>query len=517
MNAAIADSDSPTLVTRNRPLVLTGIMLVTLCQMLDATIANVALPHMRTQLGASSDQISWVLTSFLIAQAIGTPITGWLSDRFGSRGLFLWATTAFLVASAACGAATSLTMMIACRALQGIAAAFLGPLAQTAIFDITQPSQHAKAIAVFGTISMVAPITGPTLGGLLTEYLNWRWIFYVNLPLGIPALFLLWWLLPSRPVNQRKLDIFGFSMIALGLGALQLALDRGQQRDWLESWEIICEFIIAASAIWIFVIHTRNTSNPLFHRSLFSNKPFLFGLMFMVTMSIAVVGLAATLPMLFQSLFGYSVVDTGLLLAPRGMGVIFTSMLMGWLIRYIDYRWALFLGFLLAAYGMWMMMGWSLTMEKSSVYLPIVIQGLGMGIVFSPMNMLAFSTMPARDRPDGASLLALSRSLGGSIGVSIIVTMLSRNQQVSHADIGAHVTSSMIPGFDLADVIHRLGSAGAGVMAMIDGEVNRQAMMISFLDSFVMMAIMTLIMAPLPFLLGKDIPVGGGKPAPVVD
>ncbi len=498
--------DRPVLETRNRGLVMIGLMLVNLCTFFDATIANVALPHMRAQLGASSDQISWVLTSFIIAQAIATPITGWLSDRIGSRNLFLWATIGFLVTSAACGAATSLTAMIAFRVLQGIAAAFIGPMGQTTMFDITPPSKQSMAMALFGMMVMVAPITGPALGGFLTEYLNWRWIFYVNLPLGLPALFILWWQLPSRPITRRKLDLFGFSTLALALGAMQLALDRGQHKDWFESWEIIFEAIIALSALWIFVIHTRTAAEPLFRRELYSNKPFVFAMGFMVVLGVSVVGLSAVLPMLFQTLYGYSVVDSGLMLAPRGLGVMATSFACGWAIRYVDFRWVICIGYSLAAYGMWSMTGWSLVMDKNIIYLAIFIQGMGMGMIFSPMQLMAFSTLPPQVRPDGSSLLSLGRSIGGSIGISLIVTMLARSQQINHADLAAHITASSVPGFDWSGMIDRMGGAGAGVMMMIDGEVNRQAMMIAFLDSFMMLAIMLAMLAPLPFIMKRGLP-----------
>lgn len=506
-----AIDDRPVLETRNRPLVMAAVVAVTMCMFFDATIANVALPHMRAQLGASSDQISWVLTSFMIAQAIATPITGWLSDRLGSRNLFLGATALFLLASAACGAATSLSAMIVFRVIQGIAAAFIGPMSQTTMFDITPPSKQGMAMAIFGIMVMVGPITGPALGGFLTEYLSWRWIFYVNLPIGIPAFAILWWGLPSRPISARRLDLFGFVAIAIALGAMQLALDRGQHKDWFESWEIIIEAIIALSALWIFIIHTRTAPEPLFRRELWANRPFLFAISFMAVLGISVIGLSAVLPMLFQSIYGYSVIDSGLMLAPRGLGVVLTSFVAGWVIRNYDFRLSICLGYLLAAFGMWSMTGWSLVMDKDIIYLAIFIQGLGLGMIFSPINLMAFSTLPPSDRPDGASLLALARSFGGSIGISLIVTMLSRSQQTNHADIGAHVTSNSVPGFDWSGMIDRMGGAGAGVMVMIDSEVNRQAMMIAFLDSFYLMAIGLAVLAPLPFILKRGLPNAGGQ------
>ncbi len=498
--------DLPLLVTRSRPLVMAGVIAVTLCLFLDATIANVALPNMRASLGASSDQISWVLTSFIIAQGIATPLTGWMSDRLGSRRLFLGATVAFLMTSAACGAATTLPAMVAFRTLQGISAAFLAPMAQTILFDVNPPSKQGMAMGIFGMMIMVAPITGPALGGILTEYLNWRWIFYVNLPLGIPALAILWWLLPSRPIERRKFDLLGFTAIAIGLGAMQLVLDRGQHKDWFQSREIVIEAIICISAFWIFIVHTRTSPNTLFRRELFANKPFLFGLAFMMMIGISIIGLSAVLPMLFQSIYGYSVIDSGLMLAPRGFGVMIASFGCAYLIRRVDYRLVICIGYLVSAWGMWSMTSWSLEMDQRLIYATIFVQGIGMGMIFSPMNIMAFSTLSPLVRPDGSSLMSLGRSLGGSVGISILVTVLARSQQVSHADIGAHVTSTSVPGFDWSGTIDRMGGAGGGVMAMIESEVTRQAVMISFLNSFLLLAVMLLFFAPLPFLLSRNLP-----------
>ncbi len=495
--------DKPMLETRHRGLLLLGVILVSVCQFLDATIANVALPYMKASLGASNDTVSWVLTSFIITSAIGTPLTGWLSDRIGSRKLFLLSTFGFLAASAACGAATSLSEMVAFRVLQGVASAFIGPMTMTIMFDISAPSKQAMTMAYFGMIVMIAPISGPFLGGLITEYLNWRWIYYVNLPLGIPALVLIWWLLPSRPLVRRKLDLFGYAAIALALGTMQLMLDRGQSKDWFDSWEIILEGIVALSALWVFVVHSTLARNPLFNRELFRNTNFVAGLLAMSVLGMSVVGLSAVLPMMFQSIYGYSVMDTGMMMAPRGLGVMVTSLLAGRLIKKLDFRVVICGGYLIAAYGMWYMTGWALDMGKGPILLGGFFQGLGFGMIVSPMNLLAFSTVPAHLRPDGSSLMSLFRSLGGSIGISLIVTALSRNQQISHADLASHVTSSIITGIDLPTMVDRFPGIGTGILAMIDGEVSRQALMIAFLDSFYMLFWLMLAFAPLALLLKK--------------
>ncbi|MGE3690861.1 MAG: DHA2 family efflux MFS transporter permease subunit [Novosphingobium sp.] len=502
----LEQGDRAVLETNHRGLVTFAIMAVSLCQFFDATIANVALPHMRAALSAGPDQISWVLTSFIVATAIATPLTGWLSDRIGSRNLFLLSTVMFLVASAACGASTTLSEMVVFRIVQGISAAFIGPMTQTTVFDITPPSKQAMAMAVFGMMVMVAPITGPWVGGYLTQYLSWRWIYYVNLPIGIPALAILWFYLPSRQIERRRFDLFGFFSIAVGLAAMQLALDRGQEKDWFESWEIIIEAGVAFSAFWMFVIHTISTPNPLFRKEIFSNSAFLMALGMMLLMGVSVVGLSSVLPMLFQTIFHFPVIDSGLMMAPRGIGVMITSFACGQLVRRMDYRWLIASGYVIAAGGMWMMTTWTIEMDKSVMYLSIFVQGLGMGMLFSPMNLMAFATLPPQLRPDGSGLMSLFRSLGGSVGISLIVTQLSRTQQIVHADSGAHITETSFPNMDWAAAIDRVGGMGPGALAMIDGEISRQAMMISYLNVFHMLTWMMLIFAPIPFLLKRPVP-----------
>jgi DHA2 family multidrug resistance protein len=459
---------------------------------------------MKVALGASTDSISWVLTSFIMAGAIFTPMTGWLSDRVGSRNLFIGATAMFLISSAACGAATSLPEMVAFRIVQGISTAFMAPMTQMIMFDISPPSKQAQTMATFGMMVMVAPISGPFLGGYLVEYLNWRWIYYINLPLGIPALTVLWFLLPSRPVEGRKLDRFGFIWIGLGLGSLQLMLDRGQGEDWFSSHEIIIEAIIAASALWIFFVHTRGTKNPLFHRDLFANPNFIAALAMMFVLGLTNVALSAVLPTMYQTLYGYAVMDAGLLMAPRGIGVIMTAQLTVWLMKHVDYRFIIVTGYLIASYSIWIMTQWSLDMDSFPIIEASFVQGLGLGMVFGPMNLLAFSTIKPELRPDGSALLALFRNLGGSFGISWIVTMLARNQQVSHADLAAHITATSVPGIDLPATVDRMQGAGGGVMHAINAEVARQAAMIAYIDNFYVMFWLLLIMAPMPFLLGKS-------------
>lgn len=509
--------DRPLLETSHRGLLIFGVVLVSICQFLDATIANVALPHMQAALGASNDQIAWVLTSFILATAVATPITGWLSDRFGSRRLFLTSVIVFLAASAACGASMSLPQMVVFRAIQGIAAGFIGPMTMTIMFDVSPPSKQPFTLAVFGMIVMTAPISGPFIGGFLTEYLNWRWIYYVNLPLGLPALALLWWLLPSRDVERRPLDLFGFASLALALVAFQLMLDRGQSEDWFNSWEIIVAGIVALSALWVFVVHTRSAPDPLFKRGLYTNTNFMISLGFMGVMGVAVIGLSAGLPMMYQAIYGYPVMQTGMLMAPRGIGVAITSLLSSVLIRHFDARHIIASGYLIAAFGMWYTTSWAIEMDSGPILVASFFQGLGFGLVVGPMNLIAFRTLDPSLRPDGSSLMALFRSLGGSVGVSVIFTLLSRNQQISHSDIAGNLTANSLPAVDLPAAVDRLPGIGSGMMEVLNAEVTRQALMISFLDSFYLLTFVLLAFVPLPLFMRNTKIAAPVKAPPVAE
>lgn len=500
------------LPVEHRGLLTLAVMGASIIQILDSTIANVAIPHMQTSLGATIDSVTWVLTSYILATAVTMPIAGWLSDRVGSRRLFLFAVAGFIVASMLCGIATNLTQMVIFRILQGMCAAFIGPLSQTILLDINPPERAPKAMQIWGMGIMVAPIFGPMIGGWLTESYNWRWVFYINLPIGIPTLIILWWLLPSRAVTDRKLDMFGFAMLALALASLQLMLDRGQHEDWFESWEIIIELGIAIAAFWMFFIHSLSTKRPLFDPAMMGNANFLTAMLFAALIGLMMYGIFALLPPMFQSIYGYTVFDTGVLLAPRGIGILIGMMVAGRLINYFDIRWIIFTGFSIVALSMWMMTGWAMQMGTEHFVIVGLLQGLGMGLTFMPTNVVAFSTIPLSMRTDASSVLYLARSLGGSLGISISVTMLTRSIQVNHEELGGRITSSS---FDLVDpaTADRWGSLGDAALRVIDMEVNRQAAMIAYLSDFQLLFYIVLAILPL-VLLVKPVKAAGPLPAP---
>lgn len=499
------------LETRHRGLLMVAVTCVSIIQFLDLTIANVALPHMRSSLGASLESISWVLTSYIIASVMCTPVVGWLSDRIGSRRVYLLAVGGFLLASMLCGAATSLVQMVAFRALQGAAAGFIGAMSQTIMFDITSPSKQPAAISLWGVAVMIAPITGPMIGGLLTESLNWRWVFYINLPIGIPTLLVLIWLLPTRPQTERKLDRFGFCALAIALVALQLMLDRGQHRDWFQSREIIVELLVALSAFWVFVVHTTTTKNSLFPAGLLKNPNFVNAFILMFVLGLANVAIVSILPTMYQTVFNYAPFDTGLLLMPRGIGVGLMMIVATRLMDKVDIRYLITFGFFVASFALWRMSEWSLEMGRGPILVTNFIQGLGLGLIFMPMTIAAFTTLDPRYRPDGSSLLNLMRNLGGSFGISAIFTMLSRNTQTGHADMAANITPYRLPGIDPTLLVDRFGVYGTGVLQAIDGEINRQALMIAYLDNFRVMSILIVFFA-LGALLLKPARVRAGRP-----
>jgi MFS transporter, DHA2 family, multidrug resistance protein len=496
---------------KNKALLTLAVMGATIVQILDSTIANVAIPHMQTSLGATMDTITWVLTSYIVASAVAMPITGWLADRVGSRNLFLAAVAGFILTSMLCGIATSLTEMVAFRIFQGVCAAFIGPLSQTILLDINPPEKAPKAMAIWGMGIMVAPIFGPMIGGWLTESYNWRWVFYINLPIGIPTLALLWWLLPSRPINRRELDRFGFAMLAIGLATLQLLLDRGQQEDWLQSWEIRIELIVVISAMWLFATHQMTTSKPMFERALLTDRNFVTSLNFMVLVGLMMFGIFALLPPMLQNLYGYTVFDTGILLAPRGVGILCAMFIASRLTGKVDPRIIIFTGFILTAASTWMMTQWSLNMDWRPIVWTGLLQGFGMGFVFIPLNGVAFSTLPARLRTDGSSLLYLFRSLGGSMGISIMTTMLARNIQTSHADLAGHVTATSMPTIDPSSA-DRLGSLGEAALQLMNLEINKQAAMIAYLDDFKLMMVVLIAISPLVLFLKPTKPPPGQAP-----
>jgi DHA2 family multidrug resistance protein len=508
------NDDTPHLVTKHKSLLTVAIMAAMVMQVLDTTITNVALPNMQASLGAAQDTISWVLTSYILASAVAIPITGWLADRFGTRRLFIVSVGLFVLASMLCGVAQSLEQMVLFRALQGLGGAFLGPLAQSLMLDINRPSEQARAMSVYGMGVMVGPIMGPIVGGWLTENFDWRWCFYVNVPVGIACLLGLIFLLPEKPLRQRDFDLFGFSLLAAGLASLQLMLDRGQSQDWFNSHEIWIETGVAVIALWMFTVHSITAKKPLFDPKLIADRNFATGAVFMFIIGMIMLAALAVLPPLLEGVYGYSVTYTGIILSARGVGVLITMSMAGKLMKYIDARIMVASGLAISAGSLFLMTGWAIDMSWEPIVISGLIQGLGIGFVFVPLQVLAFGTLPPTFRTEGAAVLNLTRNIGSSIGIAIVMGMLARNMQVSHADLVQNITPTSLP-IDLTKVL-ALGGYGSAVLGAVDGLVNVQATMIAFLDDFKLMGIACIAATPLALFLRKPKPRQPGEAAPVI-
>lgn len=495
--------DAASLPTDNPNLLAVGVMLASLLQILDTTIANVAIPHMQASLGATNDEISWVLTSYIVALALAMPLTGWLSDRIGSRRLFLFSVGGFVLTSMLCGLAQNVTEMVIFRALQGATGAFISPLSQSAMIDTNKPSRQSQMMSLWGMGIMIGPILGPILGGWLTDNWNWRAVFYVNVPLGIISLAILAAELPSRALIRRRFDIFGFVLVALTLSAIQLLLDRGNHIDWFDSTESWIYVFLAASAAWVGIIHLATAKEPLFDRRLFADANFVFALFFSIVVGVSMYANMALLPPLLQRLYGYGVIDTGEVMMPRGVGTLLAMQLSSILLRRgIDARLLIAAGFLITGLSLWQMSGWSLETPAYNIVLSGFIQGAGMGFVFIPLNGSAFATLSSSLRTDGASLLNLGRSIGSSVGISVVTSLLARNIQVSHADLGTHITSSATNLVDVAS-LDRFQVVGDAALRLVDAEINRQAAMIAYTNDFYLMMWMSFLAVPLIAFMRK--------------
>jgi DHA2 family multidrug resistance protein len=495
--------DVAELESGNYPLMIVGVMAASLLQILDTTIANVALPHMQSSLGATVDTVTWVLTSYIIASAVALPLTGWLADRIGARLLFIGSVAGFIFASMLCGIAQNLEEMVAFRALQGIAGAFIAPLSQSFMLDATRPSRHPQIMAVWGMGIMIGPILGPILGGWLTETANWRWVFFVNLPVGIASLAILIAYLPKRAKRVRRFDLAGFVLLAVALASFQLMLDRGQQEDWLASREIWVYLVLTLSATWMVVIHFATAPAPMFERKLFADRNFGIALGFMIVIGIVMFAVMALLPPMLQNLFGYGVIDTGIVLMPRGVGILVSMQISGLLMRRgVDARPVVASGFLICALSLWQMAHWSLNVDAVHVIVSGLLQGLGMGLVFIPLQVSAFATLSPALRTDGSSLLNLFRSLGASAGIAWMTVLLARNIQTSHEELGSNITAATGAIVDFS-TIDRFQALGDTAMSLMDAEVNRQAAMIAYVDDFWLMMWITLAAAPLALLMRK--------------
>jgi DHA2 family multidrug resistance protein len=485
-------------------LITLSVILASIMQALDNTIANVALPHIQGSLSATQDQMTWVLTSYILAAAIMTPLSGWLAGQVGRKRVFLFSVVGFTVASAFCGMAQTLPQIVMARLLQGLCGAALIPMSQAVLLDINPPEQHAKAMAMWVMAVTVGPILGPALGGWLTENYNWRWVFYINVPFGILAFLGILAFMPETQLRKSRFDFFGFTVLSLAIGALQLMLDRGQLKDWFSSTEIWIEAIVAGVSFYLFVVHMITTNKPPFvSPALFKDRNFLTGNVFIFIVGVVLFATLALLPPLLQDLLNYPVVLTGLVTAPRGIGTLAAMFIVGRLMGIVDTRLIIAAGFAFTAFSCWEMTGFYLQMDSAPVVWSGVMQGLGTGFVYVPLAAITFATLSPQFRNEGTAVFSLIRNIGSSIGISVVTTLLTRNTQMMHSRLAEQITP-------YSDAL-RTQSTTHG-LAMLNQSVSGQAAMIAYNNDFKLMMVLTLCAIPLVLLLRGGGPKKSAEP-----
>ncbi|MDP6572298.1 MAG: DHA2 family efflux MFS transporter permease subunit [Rhodospirillales bacterium] len=491
--------------TAHRGLLIASVVLASLVYAIDWTIAAVALPHMQGTFSATQDQVSWALTLYIATGAIMMPTAGWLSSRFGRKRLFVLSIGGFTVFSIFCGAADSLTAEVLYRVGQGATGAFLIPLSQSIMLDIYPRHQHTRAMAIWGMWIMLGPIIGPSIGGYLTEIYSWRWIFYLNAPVGILALAGTVVFLPktASDLPRRPFDWIGFIAIACALGAFQLMLDRGQRLDWFDSSEIMIEAAVCAAGLYVFVAHGLMARAPLVNIRLMRDLNYALGLAIGFLYGVLTLAPIVLMPTFLEDLKGFPMLDVGLLLTPRGAGLMIAMLAIGRLGGRIDHRLLLASGFLLFTVSSWAMSGWNLQVGVWQIVWTGLVQGLGAGMVTVPMNVLTFATLDPKYRTEAASMFNLIRSAGSSIGIAVAVTVVTRMANVNRSTLVEHVS----PFNEL--LLAPPGSGGWGLaglfdLARLELEIDRQALMVGYIDVFHGFSLAALLAIPVVLFLGKS-------------
>ena len=475
------------------------VILATLMQSLDITIASVALPRVQGTLSATQEEMGWVLTSYIVASAIMIPLAGWLAGQFGRRKVFLVSIFVFTVASMLCGMAQSLPQLVLFRTLQGMGGAALVPLSQALLFDINHPRDFGRAMSLWSIGITLGPVLGPTLGGWLTENYSWRWVFYINLPIGFFTFFGLFLTMPeNRNAQGGRFDFLGFASLIVAIAALQVMLDRGQMLDWFSSPEIVIEAVVAATAFYVFLVHTFSTTSPFLNLALFKDRNFIAANIANFLIGVVLFASLALLPPLLQNQMGYPVGLTGLVSAPRGIGILAGSLIVGRLMKHVDARLLMAAGFVLVAYSRWQMTQFSLQMDTRPVIVAGVLQGLGLGLINVPLAVVGFSTLAAYLRNEGTTFANLLRNVGSSIGISVVSFLLTRNIQRLHASLGEHITPYNVTANPAALAAHVQTGSLQG-LAGLDQMVTTQATMNAYIQDFQLMGLLTL--AIIPFLL----------------
>ncbi len=502
---------SPATANMRRTMVTICAMTATIMQALDTTIANVALPYMQGSLSASLDQINWVLTSYIVAAAIMTAPIGWVAERFGRKRLFIICAAGFTGASILCGLAANIAQMVGFRLLQGAFGAALVPLSQSVMLDSYSAEQRGSAMAIWGIGVMLGPIMGPTLGAWLTDNYSWHWVFFINLPVGIfTVIGLMVFMQESRKGSDRRFDWFGFLALAIGIGALQLMLDRGEQVGWFESSEVIAEAIVAVMGFYFFLAHSLTTAAPFVRFDLFKDRNFVAGCLFMVVIGIVLFGTMALVTPFMQNVIGYPILTAGILLAARGVGTLIAMIIVGQLLKVIEARYLVLCGLALAAFTLHLMVDFTDQTSSRSIVIASIIQGFGLGLVFVPLSTVAFTTLPDRLRTEGTAMLTLVRNIGSSIGISMVIAQLTNTTIRMHAHLAEFIT----PFNDALQMQNVLSTTTDTGRAMAEQLITQQASIIAYANDFKLLMYLTMATVPLVFFIGSSPVARPGASAP---
>jgi MFS transporter, DHA2 family, multidrug resistance protein len=479
----------------NRTLITASVMAASIMQAIDTTIANIALPHMQGSLSGTQDQMVWVLTSYIVATAVMTPLAAWLAVRLGRKRVFLASVIVFTVASMLCGMAESLTQIVLFRTLQGIGGAGLLPLSQAILLDINPKERHARAMAIWGMGVVLGPILGPVLGGWLTDDYSWRWVFYVNIPFGILAAIGIIATLPETKKTKSSFDLFGFAALSIGVGALQLMLDRGELKDWFSSTEICLEALVAALGLYLFVTHMLTAKHPFISRALFKDRNFVVGNLFIFMVGVVLFATLALMPALMQGLMGYSVLTAGLVSMPRGIGTWIAMAVVGRIAGLIDGRWLIAIGFSLGALALWQMGGLSPEADSHILIVSGVIQGFGTGLAYVALTIVTFTTLSGSLRNEGAAFFNLMRNVGSSVGISTIQAYVTRGTATAHATLTEHVTPFNTAAAAQVQPMGPLDTTNG--LVGLNHVIDVQASWIGYINAFYLMMILTILVIPL--------------------
>jgi len=499
------------------------VTLATFMEVLDTSIANVALPHIAGSLSAGQDESTWVLTSYLVSNAIVLPLSGWLSSIMGRKNFYMSCVALFTISSFLCGLAPNLTTLIICRVLQGAGGGGLQPSEQAILADTFPPAKRGMAFAVYGIAVVTAPAIGPTLGGWITDNFTWRWIFFINIPVGIISMLLTSRLIQDPPyfrrrkLNETRIDYIGLGFVALGLGTLQVVLDKGQRDDWFESHFILILSLIAAASLIFVIFWEWRQKDPIIDLHLFRDRTFGISNVLMFMLGFALLGSTLLLPLFMQTLLGYTAEEAGLGLMPGGFTIMLLLPLVGFLLSRYSPRWLLVFGLVVLSGSLFHMAGFSLDIDFRTTATARVFQAIGMAFLFVPINTAAYAFLPREKNNAASGLMNLARNIGGSVGISLVTTLLDRRTQVHLNDLSRNLSSanpamrSMLQGATQAMQAHGASAAFATrqAYALVEGTVQRQATMLAYIDDFRLLGWAILAMVPIVFLMKKGRPGGG--------